>query len=157
MTVICTLECFWSYCAGKVRLQLLPSWQGRNAKIVVYLSVKCPIDLHSLPGSTEGFCCVMMALFSITRRLLRTACTANTVQSTTLHCSDYNQLVVVRPIGWRTSQPWTFQPQASTSDLPTPVFSNHKFFNSGLLNHEFLNHGVEKFMVEKSGVEMSSL
>ena len=81
---------------------MLPSWQGRNAKIVVYLSVKCPIDLHSLPGSTEGFCCVMMALFSITRRLLCTVCTANTVQSmtqsTTLHCSDYNQLVVVIPI-----------------------------------------------------------
>ena len=80
---------------------MLPSWQERNAKIVVYLSVKCPIDLHSLPGSTEGFCCVMMALFSITRRLLRTACTVNTVQSTTLHYSNYNQLVVVRPIYWR--------------------------------------------------------
>ena len=80
---------------------MLPSWQGRNAKIVVYLSVKCPIDLHSLPGSTEGFCCVMMALFSITRRLLCTACTANTVQSTTLHCSDYDKLIVVRPIYWK--------------------------------------------------------
>ena len=38
-----------------------------------------------------------------------------------------------------------------------PRLFNHEHFNPGLFNHEFLNHGDEKFMVENSGVEMSSL
>ena len=53
-----------------------------------------------------------------------------------------------------------------TPDFSTPSFNpgpfnarlfNHELFNPGLFNNEFLNHGVYMFMVENSGVEMSSL
>ena len=95
----------------------------------------------------------------------------------TLFCPWHDKKPFYLPAGykgWRTSQPWTFQPQASTQDLSTPEFStmnlstmnfstpwfkNSWLKSSGLESSWLKSLGLKgpgfKIGVEKSGVEMS--
>ena len=80
---------------------------------------------------------------------------------------SFEHLHMEKPRAWKTmdgvrlsSMLFTRLKHISTPHFYTPSFNprlfNRELFNPGLFNHEFLNHGVEIFLVQKSGVEMSS-
>ena len=68
-------------------------------------------------------------------------------------CTNFRFKGLQRLYGWRTSQPRTFQLQASTPNLSTPDFSTMNFWIMGLKSSWLKSLGLKKFMVEKSGVE----